>query len=38
MRRVPKNLTLPVDVAERLEEEENQSELVEDLLRSEFDL
>jgi len=38
MRKVAKNLSLSIDVVERLEEKENQSEYVESLLREEFDL
>jgi len=38
MAKVAKSLSLPVKVAERLEEEENQSETVERLLREEYDL
>lgn len=38
MRRVPKNLSLPIDVAEELETEDNQSKVVEELLREKYDL
>lgn len=33
-----KTLSLPIEVAERLEEEDNQSAVVAELLRREFDL
>lgn len=38
MRKVAKNLNLPLDVVEELEQEENQSEKVEQLLRDEYGL
>jgi len=38
MAKVSKSLSLPVDVAERLEDEDNQSATVERLLREEYDL
>lgn len=38
MRKVPKNLSLSIEVVERLEDEDNQSEVVEELLREEYDL
>jgi len=38
MAKVSKSLTMPVEVAERLEKEDNQSEKVEELLREEYDL
>jgi len=38
MRKVSKTLSLSVDVAEELENETNQSEKVETLLREEYDL
>jgi len=38
MRKVAKNLNLPLDVVEALEQEENQSEKVEQLLRDEYGL
>ena len=37
-RKVQKTLNLPVDVAEALEQEDNQSEAVEMLLREKYDL
>lgn len=37
-RKVNKTLSLPLDVVERLEDEENQSKTVEKLLREEYDL
>jgi hypothetical protein len=37
MRKVAKNLYLPVDVAEQLEEHDNESRFVTELLREEFD-
>lgn len=38
MRKVNKTLSLPLDVVEELEDEENQSELVERLLREHYDV
>lgn len=38
MRKRQKTLNLPDDVLKELEEEENQSEKVEELLREEYDL
>jgi len=38
MRRAQKTLNLPVDVLDRLEQEDNQSRTVEQLLREEYDL
>jgi len=38
MARVQKTLTLPVEVAERLEEEDNQSEATAEALREYYDL
>lgn len=38
MRKVNKTLSLPLDVVEELEGEENQSELVERLLREHYDV
>jgi hypothetical protein len=38
MAKVTKSLRLPVDVAERLEREENQSEATEEALRDYYDL
>ena len=38
MRKVNKTLSLPLDVVEELEDEENQSRVVEDLLRERYDL
>jgi len=37
-RKTDKNLSLSIEVCERLEEEENQSQFVESLLREEYDL
>jgi hypothetical protein len=37
-RKTDKNLSLSLDVVERLEEEDNQSQFVESLLREEYDL
>jgi len=38
MRKVSKNLNLSIDVVEKLENEDNQSETVEELLREEYNL
>ena len=38
MRKVNKNLSLPLDVVEALEQEENQSKVVEEELRERYDL
>lgn len=38
MRKVQKTLNLPIDVVERLEQEDNQSDTVEKLLREKYDL
>lgn len=38
VRRVNKTLSLPLDVARRLEEEDNQSEVVEEELRERYDI
>jgi hypothetical protein len=38
MRKVPKNLSLSIEVVEELELEDNQSELVEKLLRDYYGL
>jgi len=38
MRKVQKTLNLPLEVVERLEEEDNQSGKVEELLREEYAL
>jgi hypothetical protein len=36
MRKVNKTLSLPIDVVEQLEQEDNQSQLVENLLRDHY--
>jgi len=38
VRKVQKNLTLPLEVVEWLEEQDNQSETVENALREQYDL
>ena len=38
MRKVNKTLSLPLDVVEQLEDESNQSELVEQLLREHYEI